>query len=259
VGRRSPIPAEIVYLAAFVVAELVAIGRPVVGAVIDAGLVVALVNHYVLSERQRGRPLLLGLAVVCLYRVLALTPLSTNGFNNHLILVGAPALLATILALRVARTTVARPARRRGSVELQILIALSGLPLSIAAFKLLKPTFTVPFPGAGQPTPPQVWVAVVALALFSGVGEELLFRRLIHGAALSTFGRSALYFSTAVFGAAYLGTGPDAYVLFAIAIGAFFGWCYEKTGSIVGVAIAHAFISVGVFVVWPSLPRLIHA
>jgi len=43
-----------------------------------------------------------------------------------------------------------------------------------------------------------------------------------------------------------------------VAVGAFFGWCNEKTGSIVGTSLAHAMISVGVFVVWPTYAHLIH-
>jgi membrane protease YdiL (CAAX protease family) len=43
-----------------------------------------------------------------------------------------------------------------------------------------------------------------------------------------------------------------------VAIGAFFGWCYERTGSILGSAVAHSLISIGVFVVWPSLGHIPH-
>jgi membrane protease YdiL (CAAX protease family) len=56
-----------------------------------------------------------------------------------------------------------------------------------------------------------------------------------------------------VFGAAYVGTRSIPFVLFVVAVGAFFGWCYEHTGSILGSAVAHSLISIGVFVFWPSL------
>jgi membrane protease YdiL (CAAX protease family) len=244
---------ELAYLAAFVAAELVGLWDPFAGGVCDGVLVIALINQYVLAERDRRRPLLLALAVVCLYRLLALTPLPANDFTNHLVLVGAPTLMATLLALRALGAPLPSLRVEPRLLAAQALIALSGLPLAYAAYKLLNPGFVVTFSGTGHSA--AVAAAVIALIVFSGIGEEVLFRSLVHNAARSTFGASALYVSALVFGAAYIGTRSVPFVLFAVAVGAFFGWCYERTGSVVGVALAHSLISVGVFVVLPSLSR----
>jgi membrane protease YdiL (CAAX protease family) len=246
---------ELAYVAAFVLAELVGIHQPMVGGLCEAFLLVILVNHYALIERDRRQPLLLALAVVCLYRLLALTPLASNDALSRVVVVGAPVLLATILALRLVRVPLVAGARagRPGAGGAQFLIALTGLPLSWAAYKIFKPTVAFTFSGPGRASTGEVVLAVVVLAVFSGLAEELLFRGLVHGAARLTFGPTALYVSAIIFGAAYLGTGSVAIVAFVVAVGAFFGWCYERTDSVAGVALAHALISVGVFVVWPSL------
>lgn len=254
--RDAGVVIQLAYVGAFILAEVIGLSRPLIAGAMEAVLLVVLINHYALIERDRRQPLLLGLAVVCLYRLLALTPLPGNEFVNRLLVVGAPVLLATILALRLVREPgVMGPKRPRelGAGGGQFWIALTGLPLSWAAYKILKPTFAVTFTGAGHATPGEVFLAVVGLAIFSGVTEELLFRVLVHGAARNTFGPPGLYISAAVFGAAYLGTGSLAAVAFAVALGGFFGWCYEWTESATGIAWAHAFISVGVFVVWPSV------
>ena len=244
---------ELAYLAAFVAAELVGLWHPLAGGVCDGVLVIALINQYVLAERDQRQPLLLALAVVCLYRLLALTPLPTNDFTNHLVLVGAPALMATVLALRVLGAPWPSLRVQPRLLGVQALIALSGIPLAYGAYKLLNPGFVVTFSGTGRGHSAAVAATVIALVVFSGIGEEVLFRSLVHNAARSTFGASALYVSAVVFGAAYMGTRSAPFVLFAVAVGAFFGWCYERTGSVVGVALAHSLISVGVFVVLPSL------
>ena len=257
-GIRSSV--ELIYVAAFVAVELLGLIDPLITAFGQAILVLALINHYILAERDHRQPLLLALAVASLYRLLAFTPLPTIDFTNHLVLVGAPMLIGTILALRLLQGPGVRAlgeALRPNKLSWQIPIALSGIPLSVVAFKLLKPGFVVTFSGAGR-HPAAVVAAVVALAVFSGLGEELLFRVLLHSAARTSFGPAALYVSSAVFGAAYFGTRSIPFVLFVVAVGAFFGWVYERTGSILGSAVAHSLISIGVFVVWPSLGHIPH-
>jgi len=257
-GIRSSV--ELIYVAAFVAVELLGLIDPLITAFGQAILVLALINHYILAERDHRQPLLLALAVASLYRLLAFTPLPTIDFTNHLVLVGAPMLLATVLALRLLHGPGVRAvgeALRPTMLHWQLLVAASGIPLSFAAYELLKPGFVVTFSHPAQ-HPAAVAGVVIALAVFSGLGEELLFRVLLHGEARTSFGPAALYVSSAVFGAAYFGTRSIPFVLFVVAVGAFFGWCYERTGSILGGALAHSLISIGVFVVWPSLGHVPH-
>jgi membrane protease YdiL (CAAX protease family) len=252
---------ELVYVGAFLAVELLGLIDPFMAAFGHAILVLALINHYILAERDHRQPLLLALAVVSLYRLLAFTPLPANDFANHLVLVGVPMLLATILALRLLQGPGLRAvgeALRPNKLGWQITVALSGIPLSVVAFMLLNPGLVVAFSGPGRRPLSAVVAVVVALALFSGIGEELLFRVLLHRAATTSFGPAALYVSSAVFGAAYFGTRSIPFVLFVVAVGAFFGWCYERTGSILGSVVAHSLISIGVFVVWPSLGHIPH-
>lgn len=251
----TPATVELCYVAAFIAVEVLGLVDPLITAFGDAILVATLVNHYILTERDHRQPLLLALAVVCLYRLLAFTPLPTIDFTNHLVLVGAPALLATVLALRLLHGPGVRAVTEALLPKMlpwQLLVAASGIPLSFAAYELLKPGFVVTFSHPGE-HPAAVAGVVIALAVFSGLGEELLFRVLLHGEARTSFGPAALYVSSAVFGAAYVGTRSIPFVLFVVAVGAFFGWCYEHTGSILGSAVAHGLISIGVFVFWPSL------
>ena len=258
-GARATV--ELSYVAAFVAVELLGLIDPLITALGHAILVAALVNHYILAERDQRQPLLLALAVACLYRLLAFTPLPAIDFTNHLVLVGAPMLLATVLALRHLHGPGVRAvgeALRPSKPLWQLLVAVSGIPLSFVAYQLLKPGFVVTFSGSGQRHAAAVAGVVIALVVFSGFGEELLFRVLLHGEAGTSFGPAALYVSSAVFGAAYIGTRSIPFVLLVVAIGAFFGWCYERTGSILGATVAHSLISVGVFVVWPSLGHLPH-
>ena len=246
---------ELGYAAAIILAEIVGLRDPLLSAICQGVLLVVLVNHYAMSERDSRQPLLLAMAVVCLYRVLALTPVSGGQVANRLAVIGVPALLAAVLAMRLlGYPGIGGPLPGKASSgALQLVIGLLGVPLSYAAYKILKPTTVVTFSGNGHTSLSNVITAVAALVVFSGLTEELLFRGLLHGAARATFGPLGLYVSSALFAAAYIGTRSAAFVLFALAVGAFFGWCAERSDSIIGVALAHAVISVGAFVVWPSL------
>lgn len=249
---------ELFYVAAFVAVEVLGLLHPFATAVGHAILIVALINHYILAERDQRQPLLLALAVVCLYRLLSFTPLPSNDFTNHLVLVGAPMLFGTILALRVVRPPGVGTVLRSHSLGWQIAIAASGVPLSTIAYKLLKPGFVVTISGPQRSHAAVIAGVILALSIFSGIGEEVLFRVLVHSAARTTFGSAALYVSSLIYGAAYFGTRSIPFVLFTTGVGAFFGWCYERTGSILGPAIAHSVISIGVFVIWPSLAHVAH-
>lgn len=246
------------YAVAIILAELVGLRDALLSALCQGVLLVVLVNHYAMSERDKRQPLLLAMAVVCLYRVLAITPLSgaSGGqLANRLAVIGVPALLAGVLAMRLlGYPGIGGPIPARSSTGgVQLVIGLLGVPLSYAAYKLLKPTTVVKFSGAGHATMSNVITAVAVLVVFSGLTEELIFRGVVHGAARATFGPLGLYVSSVLFAASYIGTRSAAFVLFALAVGAFFGWCAEKSESIIGVSLAHAVISVGAFVVWPSL------
>ncbi|MGH2719453.1 MAG: lysostaphin resistance A-like protein [Actinomycetota bacterium] len=264
----APATTAIGYVAAFIVAELIGLGSPLAGTICDGVLMLALINHYAMTERDHRQPVLLGLAVVCLYRALALTPTHGNDpVVAHALWVGIPALAGTCLALRLVRDPHSggagimdlRPPRRAGGWAAQYLIAVSGIPLSYAAYRLFRPASTIIITGAHAAKGSEILGGIVVLAIFSGLLEELLFRGLVHEAARSAFGGSGLYFSAAIFGAAYIGTGSVIIIAFVVAVGAFFGWCYERTESVLGVAIAHAIISIGVFMVWPSIgTNLLH-
>src|SRR5438105_4854752 len=124
--------------------------------------------------RDQRQPLLLALAVACLYRFLAFTPLPTIDFTNHLVLVGAPMLLATVLALRHLHGPGVRAvgeALHPSKPLWQLLVAVSGIPLSFVAYQLLKPGFVVTFSGSGQRHAAAVAGVVIALVVFSGFGE----------------------------------------------------------------------------------------
>lgn len=237
------------YFVGIVVAEaLVASGATVVGLVCHAVVLFASVNAYVLASlRGGGRGASVHvLGLVPLLRILSLAlPVSTVREVYWYALVGTPLLVAIALAARAADAkTLAL-----GSSRAQAAVAVTGLPLSLVAFSILRPdplveSFT--------------WSAFLAagamLLVFTGFVEEVLFRGLVQGAFLELFGQPrAIALTSAFFAAVYLGSRSALYVAFMGFVGLVFGWAAATTRALVGVSVAHGLLTVGAILVWPLI------
>ncbi len=240
-----------VYIAVILGAEALGILlSPMTGLVAQAGILIALLVHYSLaSEDAPYRRALLALALAPLLRILSLTmPIPQPPVAYWFVLVGAPLLAAAALVARQLRLSPAELGLRIGAWRPQALLALSGIPLGLAAFFILRPSA---FVASGN------WfewlVAAISLLVCVGFGEELIFRGIVqrviatHGATLGLAAGAVL------FAVLYLGSLSLAYVLFMGLVGLFFGWAVNRTGSLAGVALAHGLMSIVALLVMPGL------
>jgi len=82
-------------------------------------------------------------------------------------------------------------------------------------------------------------VDLLVVALFAGVGEELLFRGLIQGGLARWWGEwPALAVASVVFGLAHCMTRE--YAVFATVLGFLLGWLVIVTGDLTAAIVAHA-------------------
>lgn len=242
----------VAYLATIVGAEVVAIRVGIVpGTVFTAILIPILLSHYVLAGPARYRPLLPVLALAPLLRILSVTmPVRDVPQIYWYALVGAPLLVAALLTARLLGLSWAKLGFRTASWPPQVLIALSGLPLSILAFLILRPD-----PLSAELGLREAIVGSVILIIFTAFLEEFIFRGLLQGVAVGMFGRAGILYSSALFAATYIGSLSLSYVLYMASIGLFFGWGVHRTRSIWGAVIAHSILSVGMVSGWPLVWR----
>jgi membrane protease YdiL (CAAX protease family) len=161
-------------------------------------------------------------------------------------IVGGP-LLAGI-AWGVWRARLPGIAFRPRAGRLELAIAWSGFPLALVAYLLLRPGSLAE---GGRWT--QLALAVLAVSLVAVV-EELVFRGLIGTAFARIYGPSAPLWSAAVYTISYLGVRPHGMIALAAVVGLLFGWTVGRTGSLLGVAVAHVVLNIGLFVVFPPVP-----
>ncbi|HEY3181865.1 MAG TPA: CPBP family glutamic-type intramembrane protease [Gaiellaceae bacterium] len=217
-------------LAALAAGELlVADGRLLAAAIVDAALVLALVNA------AARRPELAALSVVPLVRLLALVmPLGNVAPPYWNALVGVPAAAAIVGTSRSLGLTRRELGLRRSPLAAQLAVAATGVPLGLAAYVALRPADT-PYAAAAA-------AAVVAAA----VVEELLFRGL-----LQRTGGPLL--ATAAYGVCAIATGSAWFVLVAVVTGAWFSYAVARRPCLWGVIAAHGLAAAGLVLVWPAI------
>jgi uncharacterized protein len=193
----------------------------------------------------RTATLLPPLTTVCVVRLVAFAALPTAVHPlTHLIVVGAPALVAVAMSarLRPPEWRLLRP--HTWGWHGQALVALLGIPFAVLLWLLAPPTVQVTL-GASTV------VAATVLVVFAALPDELLFRGLLTPAAVRVAGGWGIPLSSAVYALTYLPGGSGRTVLLAFLLGMALGWCRQRTGSVVGVVAAHGLLNVLVFMLLP--------
>jgi membrane protease YdiL (CAAX protease family) len=236
------------YLIAIAAAEAIGVFIGVVLSTLCYGLLIlALLNHYALRERARYRRILPVLALAPLLRILSLAlPVKQVPQIYWYALVGVPVLVAAALTVRLLGFSRTGLGLRVYAWPPQVMIALHGIPLGLAAFLIARP----------EPlTPGFEWqntaIGSVILVIFVGFTEEIVFRGLLQQVMAEGFGRAGLVYSSILFAAMYMGSLSPSYVIFMGLVGLFFSWCVYRTASLLGVALAHSIMIIGMLLVWP--------
>lgn len=240
------------YLGILLFAEVLAAGAyPAVSLAVHVALAVALLVHSAFSKESLGR-LYAALALAPLLRVVSLSiPALLADPVYQYAVVNIPLILASLVAARQLGYTWGEVGLNLRGFWVQIPVAASGPLLGWLERLVIQPT---PLVASLEPST-LIW-PVLSLILFTGFSEELLFRGLMQRAAIGALGPTqGICYVALVFGVLHLGWHSFPNVLFAVAIGLIFGWIVYRTGSILGVALAHGIANVFLFIVLPLLVR----
>ncbi len=233
-----------------------AAGAPFVGIALDAVAVALLASsrwHFTPSGTQSPPDALMQACVVIamlpIMRLLSVTmPLKRVSDLGWYVLIGLP-LLPILMRLMGEQPHLRLQLRASGKYLSQGLIALIGIPLGMFGYVIAHPDRLASGSLLHNPV-----VAFVILTVFSGLLEEVLFRGLLSdaierffGPLVGILGASALF---AIFNA---GAGGLWFAIFALYYGFTFALIARRTGSLVGVSLAHGLLNTGLIVVWPRV------
>jgi len=264
------------YLAAVIVAEVfiaipsgpAGVDRPYqpIGLGLHILLVFSLMfGSVVLEARDRTMAfLLVATSLASLVRVFSLavprynflslpgTNAETNVLNTipWLALVSIPLLVSIATVAYVQRL---RPAdlgllfRKWRDVPLQTAIALTGIPLGVVEFEILRPGAWI----AGPAFAPLV-IGGIVIFLATGLSEELIFRGLLLKRAIEGLGDTGgLLFVTMIFASLHIFFLSAIDMLFVFSVGLFYGYVVLKTKNLWGAIFSHSLGNVILYLVAP--------
>lgn len=239
------------YLVVLAAAEfLVAMYQPVPGIVLHGLVLVTLLLHASLGSHKEQRRFLLAFCLTPLIRILSLTiPYSAFQAVYWYMIVGMPLFVTAYLVCREVGIT----RRMAGLVwpaapGFEILVALSGAGLGYLEYVILKPA-----PLAAELRWGAIWLPALILLIFTGLLEELIFRGMLQSAGEKFLGKYANLYVSGVFAVVHLGYRSVTDLIFVFGVALFFGAVIRRTGSILGVTLAHGLINILLYLVFPLL------
>lgn len=219
------------------------------GLVAHALLLIAFLGKAVLTD-DGADGLYLALAVLPLVRILAIsTPFWLTGQAGHFAMVNLPLIVATIVAARYLGFHHEQLGLTLRRWKVQIVVMASGPVIGVLERLIIQPPAMAPDLSLAS----IAWPGL-SLLLFTGFSEELLFRGVLQTSAIRNLGpRAGIALIAAMFGALHIGWLSALDVAFVTAVGVYFGWVVHRTGSIVGVTLAHGIANITLFILLPNL------
>jgi membrane protease YdiL (CAAX protease family)/LysM repeat protein len=238
----------LIYLAAMVAAEVsLFLFSPLVGTALYGLILVAVLTHAALSSRHLEQRFLLALALAPLLRIIALIlPLAGFPPVYRYVFIGVPLFIGVRLAAQASQVNRKMVGLTARGWPFQIYIGLTGIGLGYLQYLVLKPEPLISEPGWSHLALP-----ALSLLVFTGLLEELIFRGMMQYAALSSLGKLGFLYVPALIAVLHLSSRSvmDALVTFGVAV--FFGWIAVRSGSIVGVTLAHGLANIGLLLIFP--------
>jgi membrane protease YdiL (CAAX protease family) len=235
------------YLIAVEVAEvLLAFRYPVLGMGVHIVLLVLLPVHAAFAPR-RYAPLYAALVFAPLLRVMSLAlPLAGWSMVYWYLATSVPLFAGLVVAARALSLTRAELGLRVGNPAVQLSIALIGVPLGICEYEIMRPT-----PLIADLRLQSIVIPALILLVSTGFLEELLFRGVLQQVALRSVGSWGLVYVSGIFAVLHIGHLSLLDIVFVFFVGLGFAWLVQRTGSLLGVSLAHGLTNICVFLIIP--------
>jgi len=204
--------------------------------------------HSALASDSRYRHLILSLALAPLVRIISLCmPLGNIPQIWWFPIIYAPILAAAIVVMRILGQRAGEIGLNFKSFLIQLAVGLTGLLFGAVEYFILKPE-----PMINELTLPEVWLPALILLLCPGFVEEFIFRGVLQKTAEEVFGGGwGIIYVSLLFAVLHMGFLSLIDVAFVFAVAVFFGWVVKKTGSLLGVTLAHGLTNILLYLVIP--------
>jgi len=235
-------------------AELItAVVSPTTGVICHIAIFANLLIQAGLSERPWERGFYLSLGIAPLIRIISLgMPLGYFAQEWWYVLTSVPLYATSFVITRTVplnRHEICLQLPKRQLMPISLVVALSGIPLGVTEFVILRPA-----PIVSSFAVQKVVVASLVLLVGTGFVEELIFRGILQATVAEIFDTwPAIIYVSVLFGELHIGHMSVIDVIFVIGVALYFGAIVRWTRSLLGVSIAHGLTNILLFVVLPLL------
>jgi len=242
----------LLYLGAIAAAEIVTVlGNPIGGVALHIFLLLLLVLHSSLAGQDPSHKLYLALSLAPLIRILSLSmPLADIPRIYWYVIIAVPLMVGAFLVVRRLGFSLREVGFTRRGIPLQLVELLAGASagflFGLAGYYVLR----IPEPLVSSLDVNQMLLLAIILVI-AGFAEEVTFRGVMQRCAMEALGRRGWIYVAFLFAILQIGYLSAFHLLFAVAIGLFLGWLVLRTGSIVGVILAHGIINITFYLIAP--------
>jgi membrane protease YdiL (CAAX protease family) len=238
------------YLAGMALAERLTttISTVYIGLVIYGFVLIGLIIQGAFAKSTQEQRVFLTLAFAPLIRLISLSiPLKGTPMVYWYFWIGMPIYLSIFVVARYAGFTANEIGLTTKNLGRQIPLMFLGIGLGIIEYFILRPA-----PLVSNFTLSQLWLPGLILLVFTGFLEEIIFRGMMQVTFLPILGKwNGLLYVSLIFAVLHYGYGSFADVIFVFSVAMLFGWIALRTGSILGVSLAHGVTNIALFLVFP--------
>ncbi|MFO8011335.1 MAG: CPBP family intramembrane glutamic endopeptidase [Dehalococcoidia bacterium] len=239
------------YTALIACAELITIHFQYWGGVAHFAILVALFLHSVLIRERFISDLLTAMACAPLIRILSLsTPLEHFSQISWFLVISIPVFITafTVAHLQGLSTRdLGLTLPRLKHIPLELLVTAIGFGIGAGEYQLLKPNPLAEFNAVALLAPSLI------MLVSTGFLEEFVFRGLIQHNAERLAGFKGIVLVSIIFGFLHITNIAVLDIFLATFAGLLFALVVRKTGSILGVSMAHGAANISLFLICPYL------
>lgn len=240
----------VVYLSGIALVEILTFYINVMAGTLASALIVFLaVNHTARTPQTELKYILPAIALLPLMRLWSVVlPVAGWPAQVWYVLVSTPTLISAAMIAYTHRIQLSSLGLQRSPWQMQLPIALSGIPLGFIGFLILRPEPLFETSG-----PLLAAINGLVVLVFIAFAEEIVFRGLLLHALTKISDPFGLLASALTYGVLHIGSNSLMYAIFMGLVGWLFARFVLQTHSIWGVVGAHFFLTVGMGLLWPHL------
>ena len=243
---------SLVYLIAITLAEIVTVSiHPAVGMIGHILILISLILHSALTSKSGYHELLLSLSLVPLIRIISLSmPLAGIPQLWWYPIIYTPLLVGAFQVTRLLGYSWGDIGFKVKRISIQLAIALTGFGFGLAEFFILTDEARATNLILGK-TP---ILAGFLLMVTTGFVEEIIFRGVLQRGAVQTLGAWwGMAYVSLLFAIVHWIHGSVLDIVFVFVVAMFLALAVRKTGSLLGVTLAHGIANIVLFLVAPLL------